>query len=182
MEKLLLFGILSLPSVYYSWRSLFTIKSHGFYRFFGWECIIWLFAGNYTFWFDEPFSVNQIFSWFFLILSVYLAIAGLILMIKLGKQSSNRNDEALFHFEKTTRLIETGIFRYIRHPLYASLIYLTWGIYFKNPSLMNFIFAVLSTIFLYITSKIDEKECIQFFGDEYKYYMKRSKMFIPFVF
>jgi hypothetical protein len=51
-STIILFGILSLPVIIISWRTLFNIKSHGFYRFIGWECIIWLFVHNYTFWFD----------------------------------------------------------------------------------------------------------------------------------
>ena len=182
MEKLIIFGILSLPTLYFSWRALFSIKSHGFYRFFAWECMIWLFASNYTFWFDDALSVRQVFSWILLLVSAYLAITGLMLIMNHGKQSVSRDDKTLFHFEKTTGLITTGVYRYIRHPLYGSLIYLTWGILLKNPTFVNIGFAVISTVLLYITSKFDEKECIVYFGEEYKNYMTRSKMFIPFTF
>ena len=37
-------------------------------------------------------------------------------------------------------------------------------------------------VMLYITAIFDEKECIVYFGDKYKEYMKRSKMFIPYIF
>jgi len=182
MGKLIIFGILSLLSIIFSWRTLFILKSHGFYRFFSWECIIWLFASNYTFWFNDPFSVKQIFSWIFLLLSAYLVIIGAILLIKKGKPLNIRDDKTLFQFEKTTSLIDTGIYKYIRHPIYSSLIYLTWGIYLKNTTFELLIVAVLSSIFLYITAKLDEKECILYFKDEYKSYINRSKMFIPFLF
>ena len=39
MEKVLLFGILSVPILILSRRTLFSPASHGFYRFFSWECI-----------------------------------------------------------------------------------------------------------------------------------------------
>ncbi len=51
MDKVILFIALSLPVIYLSKRSLFDIKSHGFPRFFSWECIIALFVANYKFWF-----------------------------------------------------------------------------------------------------------------------------------
>jgi len=34
----------------------------------------------------------------------------------------------------------------------------------------------------YLTSRYDEKECIAYFGEKYTGYMKRTRMFIPFVF
>jgi protein-S-isoprenylcysteine O-methyltransferase Ste14 len=105
----------------------------------------------------------------------------IILLKKKGKPEKIRNEKTLYQFEKTTELIDTGIFKYIRHPLYSSLIFLTWGIYLKNPVVDLLIVSMVSTLFLYLTAIFDEKECIQFFGDTYKEYMKRSKMFIPFL-
>jgi protein-S-isoprenylcysteine O-methyltransferase Ste14 len=181
MERLIVFGILSVPVITISWRTLFKIKSHGFYRFFSWECIIWLFVTNYKFWFDNPFSINQIFSWIFLLFSGYLIITGVILMKKKGKPRKERDVKALYEFEKTSELIDSGIFSYIRHPLYSSLLFLTWGIFLKNITDSLFVVALLSTVFLYLTAIFDEKECIKYFGDQYSEYMKRSKRFIPFI-
>jgi protein-S-isoprenylcysteine O-methyltransferase Ste14 len=181
MEKYLVFGILSLPIVILSWRTLFKVRSHGFYRFFSWECIVWLLASNYKFWFDNPFCIRQVFSWVFLFIGAYLVIAGAILLKKAGKPVESRNEEALFEFEKTSELVDTGIFKYIRHPLYSSLIFLTWGIFLKNPTVQLFIVSFFSTVFLYSTALFDEKECIQYFGNKYREYMKRTKRFIPFL-
>ena len=132
MDTIAIFAVLSISIIIISWRTLFTIKSHGFYRFFSWECTAWLLAVNYKFWFENPFSVNQIISWILLIISGYLVIAGLITMKKFGKQKEIRDDKKLYKFEKTTELVDKGIFKYIRHPLYSSLMFLTWGIFFKN--------------------------------------------------
>ena len=181
MERIVIFLILSIPITILSWRTLFNINSHGFYRFFSWECIVWLFVSDYKYWFDNPFSITQIFSWFLLFISVYLVIAGMITMRKMGKQEKNRNRTTLYQFEQTTELIENGIFHYIRHPLYSSLIFLTWGIFMKNPTFELVIVTIISTAFLYLTAIYDEKECIGYFGDKYIDYMKRSKRFIPFV-
>ena len=181
MESLIIFVVLSVPVIIVSWRTLFNLKSHGFYRFFGWECIILLFAVNYKTWFANPLSLHQIFSWIFLCLSAYLVVAGAILLNRAGKSTNNRKDESLYQFEKTSELIETGIFKYIRHPLYSSLIFLTWGIFLKNPNYHLLFVSLISTAFLYLTARCDERECIEFFGNEYVEYMKRTKLFIPFL-
>jgi protein-S-isoprenylcysteine O-methyltransferase Ste14 len=182
MVNLIIFGILSIPVVMLSWRSLSGISNHGFYRFFSWECIVWLLAINYRYWFTDPFSLPQIVSWVLLIYGGYLAVIGLRTFLRNGKIDTSRDEKALMDFEKTTRLIDQGIYSYIRHPLYATLIYLTWGIFFKHMTVSLFIVSLVSTLFLYITSRFDEKECLAYFGSAYRDYMKRSKMFIPFVF
>jgi protein-S-isoprenylcysteine O-methyltransferase Ste14 len=180
--RLILFILLSLPVIALSWRTLFRPRSHGFYRFFSWESIIWLFASNYSFWFVHPFSPTQIISWVFLLLSGYLVAAGVIRMKKKGKPGPHREEPALYGFEKTTELVDTGVFRYIRHPLYSSLLFLTWGIFFKHPSGLLFLISLLSTLCLYLTAKAEEKECLRYFGPAYTEYMKHSRMFIPFLF
>jgi protein-S-isoprenylcysteine O-methyltransferase Ste14 len=182
MSKLIIFGILSLAIILISWRTLFNTKSHGFYRFFGWECMAWLFATNYKWWFVNPFSINQIISWVLLIYSAYLVVAGMILIKNVGKPNSTRDEKNFFGFEKTTELIDTGVFKHTRHPLYASLIFLTWAIFLKNPQAVLFTIAFMSSVFLYLTSLHDEKECILYFGEKYNEYIKRTKMFIPFLF
>lgn len=182
MNNLILFGILSLPVIIVSWRSLFSLSNYGLYRFLSWECILWLLVNNYPNWFTDPLSTKQIISWFLLIISLYMILAGVIEIRRSGKQNKSRKGENLFHFEKTTKLIDCGIYRYIRHPMYSSLLFLSWGIYFKNPEIHLLAVAALSSVFLIVTAIFDEKECIKYFGIEYSNYMKKTKRFIPFLF
>jgi len=177
----LLFGSGSLIILIVSWRSLFNFKSHGFFRFLSWECILWLLVANYAYWFMYPFTVQQILSWIFLIGSGILVITGVIHIKRSGRSGENRSDSELYRFERTTKLVDTGIYKYIRHPLYSSLLFLTWGTYLKQPDPVLTLVAVLSTVFLFLTALADEKECIRFFGEPYREYMKRSRRFIPYI-
>jgi protein-S-isoprenylcysteine O-methyltransferase Ste14 len=104
-----------------------------------------------------------------------------ILLVRIGKPRKDRNEKNLYKIEQTTHLIDVGIYKYIRHPIYSSLLFLTWGILLKNISLVSLLVAMLSTVFLYLTAIYEEKECIIFFGDKYREYMKQTKRFIPFV-
>lgn len=165
-----------------SWRSLFNLQNHGFYRFLSWECILWLFASNYRDWFSNPFGIQQVISWILLVLSAYAVVAGVFELKKAGKAARSRKDKELYAFEKTTELVDSGIYKYIRHPLYASLLYLTWGVFLKNITPETFVVSLLSSGFLFVTARYDEKECQSYFGDQYREYMTRSKRFIPFVF
>ena len=183
MNRLILFGILSIPVIIISWRTMFSLKTHGLYRFLSWECILWLFASNYTYWFKDAFGPYQVISWIFLFTAGYLVIAGAVTLRNRGKPGKNeRQTGTLYGFEQTSRLVDTGIYRYIRHPFYSSLLFLTWGIFFKNPTIILLCISVLSTLFLYLTALFDEKECIRVFGDSYREYIKRSRRFAPFIF
>ena len=182
MDKVILFIALSLPVIYLSKRTLFDIKSHGFPRFFSWECIIALFVANYKFWFVEPASARQVISWSLLIISAYMIVAGVLLLRRARKTGAVRVDDKLFKFEKTTELVTTGIFKYIRHPLYCSLLLLGTGIMFKEPGTLQVVAGIINIIAIYFTARIEEKEMIVRFRDQYIDYMKDTKMFIPFLF
>jgi protein-S-isoprenylcysteine O-methyltransferase Ste14 len=100
-----------------------------------------------------------------------------------GKTVTRRvHDSHLYAFEKTTELVTTGIFHYIRHPMYSSLLLLAWGLFFKLPAWPSALLVFIATVFLFATAKADEAECVRFFGPAYQAYMERSKRFLPFLF
>ena len=61
------------------------------------------------------------------IVSIVLVVVGTRLLRQMGKQDEGRNDASLYAFEKTSKLVTVGLYRYIRHPLYSSLFFLGWG-------------------------------------------------------
>lgn len=168
--------------VYVSRASLVVPRSHGFYRFFAWEAILALGLLNVDAWFREPFSWHQLISWPLLVISALLVIAGVRLLTGRGAPDALRDDVPMVAFEKTTRLVTTGVYRTIRHPLYSSLLFLAWGIFFKVPSWLGGALAIAATLFLVVTARVEEAEDIRFFGDEYREYRRRTRMFIPFLF
>jgi protein-S-isoprenylcysteine O-methyltransferase Ste14 len=99
----------------------------------------------------------------------------------MGKPDPSRDDSHLTKIEKTTKLVTIGIYGYIRHPLYSSLLFLTWGVFFKNPTPAGVSLAMVSSIFLFVTAKIEEVENLAYFGKVYRKYMEKTKMFIPFI-
>lgn len=182
MTNLVIFLLLSLPLAFISRKCLLIPSSHGFYRFFGWECILWLLISNVPHWYNDPLSWKQVLSWIVLIASIWYAVSGFILLHRKGKASQRESRDGLYGFEKTTELVETGLFRFIRHPLYGSLILLAWGTFLKNTTVTLFLVSLAATLFLYVAARIEEKECIGYFGDTYASYMQRTTMFIPFLF
>ncbi len=183
MLKLAIFVVVSAVFAYISRASLPAPRSHGFYRFWAWECILGLFMLNVEVWFRDPFSVPQLVSWLLLIVSAVLVIHGVYLLRRMGKSDDAREDAPLLAFEKTTTLVVEGLYRYIRHPMYSSLLFLAWGIFFKDAtSWIGVGLAAAATLFLTLTAKAEEGEDIRFFGAAYRDYMRRTRMFIPFLF
>ncbi len=183
MFKLFAFLVVSAGLIYISRASLRAPRSHGFYRFFAWEFIVALFLLNVDVWFQTPFAWYQLVSWFLLLVCLVPLILGIRALTSRGKPVARREAEPqLLAFEKTSSLVTSGIYRYIRHPLYSSLLFLTWGIFFKVPTWLGLILALAATLFLIATARADEAECMHFFGTPYQEYMKRSKRFVPFLF
>jgi protein-S-isoprenylcysteine O-methyltransferase Ste14 len=107
---------------------------------------------------------------------------GVHLLRVIGKPNQNRSDQELLAFEKTSSLVTVGAYKYIRHPLYSSLLFLAWGAFLKDPSWLGILLVSLSSLFLLLTAKSDESECLRHFGNAYQTYMQDTKMFIPFLF
>jgi protein-S-isoprenylcysteine O-methyltransferase Ste14 len=173
--------MLSVIILIVSRRSLIHIKSHGFYRFFAWEFILILFLQNVDYWFVAPFSFHQIISWILLFGSALFVVEGYRLLRTKGNINELRPEKHFYKIEKTKNLVTEGVYHYIRHPLYTSLLFLAWGIFFKSVSIVVFFLVIGTSFFLTLTAKAEEKENCDYFGDDYSSYMKRTKMFIPYV-
>ncbi len=174
MSNLIIFVLASTGIVAISWTSFLNRRTHGFYRFFAFETLLVLVLSNVDHWFFNPLSLSQIISWTFLVCSLVLAVHGYYLLRIIGKPQGN--------FENTTQLVIVGAYKYIRHPLYSSLVFLTWGIFIKDRTLLGFLLSAVTTLFLFATAMVEESENMAKFGSDYEQYMKSTRMFIPFVF
>jgi protein-S-isoprenylcysteine O-methyltransferase Ste14 len=178
----LLFTGLTLIFLLISSKALRNPRCHGFYRFFVFEGILFLVLYNHPFWFHDLFAPRQIVSWLLLFASIVFVIQGLYMLRTVGGSQARDKAPENFAFENTTRLVTGGIYRYIRHPMYSSLLLLNWGAFFKHLSLPGLVAATMTTIFVVVAGFIEEKENLDFFGLAYRDYQKTTKMFLPFLF
>ncbi len=180
--RIVVFILATLFFLQVSRRALQNPGSHGFYRFFVFETILLLALLNQPYWFVDPFSFFHFFSWCFLAFSVCLIVRSLWALKQRGGYAERQNMPENHAFENTVNVVEEGVYRSIRHPMYSSLLFLAWGAYLKNTSFLASILVLTATFFLFIAARVEEGENIRFFGKNYKEYMKRSKMFVPLVF
>ena len=154
-------------------KELFAFKRHGPYMFFAAEGLLVLFILNGGVMFQNLFAAHQVVSWILMLISAGLASFGFHALKKYGK--------AVVDWEDTTRVVHEGVFRYIRHPLYASLMFLAAGILLKKVSLPG-VTAFLATFgFLVAASMVEERENLVKFGDEYRQYTRHTKRYVPLI-
>jgi len=168
------FGVGSALIVWFSWSvSIRARRYHGVSRFCALEGILALFLLNVGVWFDDPASPLHILSWILLLGSACLAAGAIGLYLKRAAPSGQ--------FENSTRLVESGVYRFIRHPMYGSLMLLGLGVYLKRVTLLTSALALVVVISLFLTTVIEEGEMRVRFGDAYAAYRRRTKRFIPFL-
>lgn len=181
--RVILFVAASAAILWLSRRPLRDPRSHGFYRFFAFEFLAVLILLNMPRWFHDPLSPLQLVSWFCGAASIALAMEGFRLLRVLGRPSPVRPPGATLGFENTTTLVTAGIYRWIRHPMYASLLALDGCAYLKDPFAAGSLVAGLGAAgFLIATAVAEERENLVRFGPEYAAYMKGTRRFVPFLF
>ncbi len=181
MNASIAFLVGTLFFVWISRRSLLNVQSHGFYRFVAWECMLALVLVNLPTWGVDPYGPLQLTSWALQLLSLALVAHAVHLLQKFGRPSESRAGAELFLFERTSMLVTKGVYRYIRHPMYAALLLFAWGVFLKGISVPSMVLVGGASIALFVAALRDEAECRQHFGSMYTDYMKTSKRFIPFV-
>jgi len=181
--RIAIFLAASAAIAWLSWRSLRDWRSHGFYRFFAFELLSALILLNVPAWFRRPLSPRQLVSWLLGAASIGLAIEGFRLLRLIGRPTPTAARATNFSFENTTTLVTIGAYRFIRHPLYASLLALVWAAYLKDPwAIGSIVLALGASGFLTATAIAEEKENLASFGASYALYMKRTRRFVPFMF
>jgi protein-S-isoprenylcysteine O-methyltransferase Ste14 len=82
-------------------------------------------------------------------------------------------------FRAEPEIIDKGVFRFVRHPIYlgAILFYLTMII--LTVSLLAIVVFLIIIVFYYYLARYEEKLLLKKFDGEYEAYMRRVPMWIP---
>ena len=175
-QEVIRLGLFLLLTGSFGWASrehLRNPSSYGFYRFFAFASIFALVMLQAENWFMDPASARQIASWMLLALSAPLALHSLRLHRQLRQMPVDREGRPV--------LITWGVYRHLRHPLYASLFYFVWGTFLKSIDWASWGLALLTSLLLLKTAQVEEAENRIRFGEAYEIWMRSRKRFIPFV-
>jgi len=122
--------------------------------------------------FSAPFPRSEIW------LGAILGLCGLLFLIwvhkYLGKEWS-----VDIRLGKDHRLIQSGPYSRIRHPMYTALfaIYFSFGLVLSNYIVMLLMIMIIVSLIARIPK--EEQTLIERFGDEYRSYMQKTGRFFP---
>ena len=108
------------------------------------------------------------------ILSIYIGISGI------NEHNKKFNIRPDIQQDNTT-LITTGIYKYIRHPMYFSVVFGMLGILIAFYSMTELIVYIFLVVVMIIKLHYEESLWVNH-TDEYKTYQKNTKKLIPFVY
>jgi protein-S-isoprenylcysteine O-methyltransferase Ste14 len=121
--------------------------------------------------------------------SVFLSYLGILVLIVgglftvMGRAQLSKFGSGVLHIEEGHKLVTTGIFRYIRHPIYAGGLIGIVGLLLTFRSVvMLLVFSTLYFLVLRHRLLFEEEMLTEEFGEEYRKYVKRTKRLIPFLY
>lgn len=78
-----------------------------------------------------------------------------------------------------TKLVVRGLNGRVRHPLYFGSLLLIWGVVLLLQNDASLAFAMISTIYLIIGSRLEEEKLVAQFGKAYQKYQREVPMLVP---
>lgn len=122
---------------------------------------------------EHGLHVPSFFSFFILFLGCIFGIYTL-------QHNQLGNFNITPEIKQNASLITTGAYRYIRHPMYFSVLLMMLGIVVSKPTILSFLIYALLIITLFLKAKKEEMLWMEH-SCEYKTYMQHTKKIIPFI-
>ena len=108
-------------------------------------------------------------------------IIGLIISIS-AQVTITRNYSWTLEIREGHTLVENGLYKYMRHPLYLGTFIRVIAIPIYASSLPGFLLGLLAIPVLNYRIRLEEKMLIEEFGEEYNRYKEHTLKLFPFIY
>jgi protein-S-isoprenylcysteine O-methyltransferase Ste14 len=180
---------------HHSVKAFVQSKAKGHYRYyrllFNVISVVFL-SGLLIYQFSLPATAILSLPPFVPIIGALVFVLGLVVLVVafasfnkaefVGLQQLRQTDAPKQTPHQVTQLTKTGMYAYVRHPLYFGVVLLLVGALLYVPTLPTLVFVATSFIYLPIGVYLEEQKLIVEFGDAYRQYQKEAKRFIPFIY
>ena len=140
-------------------------------------CILFFFFAQF-FGNKDPFPINTIWVQYVgFLVTIFGVILTFLARLQLG---SAWVYASAYRIVKNQPLITTGVYQFIRHPLYTGTVVSYAGAELLAGSWLWIAMLCFSISFV-MQARKEEKILLNHFGEKYKEYQLRTKMLIPFV-
>lgn len=110
-------------------------------------------------------------------LAIRLAFLGLALGA--AAYLSMSGHDRICREERGKKVVSSGAFRYVRHPLYAACLLFYLGLAVSTASIFSLVLFVVIFFFYNYLASFEEKLLEERFGEEHKQYKRRTGKWVP---
>jgi len=150
-------------------------RDRSYYRLIGTVYLL-TFAYLLTPWLDfAHIRLPDSLRWF----GVAVAFAG-VAMVWWTHKALGRQWSGILELRKNHRLISSGPYCRIRHPMYTGFLILPTGLALSTANLLLGLLQIGATVAMYL-ARVDDEEAMMLdsFGDEYRAYMRQTGRLLP---
>lgn len=139
--------------------------------------VLWQPLGGVIWQMESPLAVNLMwlgfaFGWALVLVSTFLINHFDLFGLR----------QVWLHFRqlpyKHLRFATPGPYKLVRHPLYVGWLFAFWCT--PLMTVTHLLFAVVTTVYILVAIKFEERDLISFHGEDYRLYKERTPMLIPF--
>ena len=105
-----------------------------------------------------------------------------VFMSLLARYTLKENWSTARAFARPKRLVDSGIYAHIRHPIYFGSLLMGLGFELAIGSWLFFAVLIIGTPFIWGCSYKEEQLLKKWFSQDYQDYKKRTNWFIPWIF
>ena len=134
--------------------------------------MMWLISRYFTY-------VNFTFNGINLLALVFLIIAVILLILSVNKFIEIKTTISPLKPNKTSSLVNSGIYSYTRNPMYLGLLLILFSTAFLLKNFISFLIIPLFIFFITKNQILPEEEALEnLFGEEYKNYKEKVRRWV----